>query len=86
MTTITASTVATNEFRVMSCTPMEQPKVYPKGTTKLTYRIGVNGQNDWALIRNDIGNARVWLVMLHGHGATGDQIFTTHRCPNLKPL
>ncbi len=82
MTTITASTAATNEFRVISCTPMEQPKLYPKGTTKLTYRSGVDGQNDWALICNDIDNARVWLVMLHGHGAKGDQIFTR---PDIRP-
>lgn len=42
---------------------------------KLIYRSDKDKSEDWALVRRpDRGNT--WVVHLHGHGSTGDQIYT----------
>lgn len=47
----------------------------PRGIEKLVYESNHDGKEDWALVRKpDRGST--WVVHLHGHGSTGDQIFT----------
>jgi len=47
----------------------------PEGVTKLTFASQVDGLEDWALAWPR-RRSRAWVVFLHGHGSTGDQIFT----------
>ncbi len=44
---------------------------------RITYRSDVNGITDWALLERPADSATTrWIVNLHGHGATGDQLYT----------
>jgi len=45
------------------------------GVERLDYSSPADGTNDWALAWPS-GKAEDWVVHLHGHGSTGDQIFT----------
>jgi len=48
---------------------------YPAGMQRLDYASAVDSQCDWALLR--AGDRReLWIVVLHGHGAHGDQLYT----------
>ncbi|MFA9478053.1 alpha/beta hydrolase family protein [Phycisphaerales bacterium AB-hyl4] len=47
----------------------------PDGFERLQYRSAVDGYEDWVLIRNPRRMSR-WLVVLHGHNASGDQLLT----------
>ncbi len=48
---------------------------FPVGIKRLAYDSGVDGVRDWGLLlpgkRRDL-----WMVVLHGHGARGDQLYT----------
>ena len=46
------------------------------------YESPVGGLSDWALLRNGREDNDLWVVVLHGHGAAGDQLFTRD---DLKP-
>lgn len=63
----------------------------PQGLQRLSYTSDVDGISDWAMMlpasaQTSAGNtgeanirkanAGTWLVNLHGHGSTGDQLFT----------
>lgn len=52
------------------------------GLLELTYTSAVDGRQDWALVR-PAERSRLWLVMIHGHGSHGDQLFTR---PDVKAL
>ena len=57
----------------------KQPWVHkgaPSGVDKLTYRSVLDGTRDWALAWRPPSGGKTWIVHLHGHGSTGDQIFT----------
>jgi pimeloyl-ACP methyl ester carboxylesterase len=51
-----------------------QGGLYPKSLEKINYTSDVDGLKDWALIlpgeRKDL-----WIIVLHGHGSRGDQLF-----------
>jgi len=47
----------------------------PEGLRRLSYRSGVDGADDWALARPP-ARGDLWIVMIHGHGSRGDQLFT----------
>lgn len=47
----------------------------PEGILHLRYRSQVDGREDWALALPGLPGAP-WVVALHGHGSTGDQLFT----------
>jgi pimeloyl-ACP methyl ester carboxylesterase len=47
----------------------------PEGISHLCYQSQVDGQADWALALPGRPDAP-WVVALHGHGSTGDQLFT----------
>ena len=68
-------------FTVESLTPYKQDGI-PDGVSKLTYKSGVDGLEDWALV-NPPAEGKTWVVMIHGHGAHGDQIYTR---PDLRDL
>lgn len=40
------------------------------------YESPIDGLIDWALVRNGRDGNGPWVVVLHGHGSTGDQLFT----------
>lgn len=48
---------------------------YPEGLKRLEYVSDVDGLKDWAvLLPGD--NKGLWIVVIHGHGSRGDQLFT----------
>ena len=47
----------------------------PKGVKRLDYESPVDKLKDWALFQLPEGDSRTWAVYLHGHGATGHQLF-----------
>ncbi|MEO6907446.1 MAG: alpha/beta hydrolase [Abditibacteriaceae bacterium] len=48
---------------------------FPPGLMRLEYQSEVDGFDDWALLLpGKIASA--WIIVLHGHGATGDQLYT----------
>jgi len=48
---------------------------YPAGVQRLDYASAVDGTPDWALLRPGKRH-ELWMVVLHGHGARGDQLYT----------
>lgn len=48
----------------------------PARVDKLTYHSPQDGLEDWALAWPATDQRNPWVVHLHGHGSTGDQIFT----------
>lgn len=55
-----------------------------QGLGRLTYTSDVDGIEDWAMMlpaqnqdaENQNENQNVWIINLHGHGSTGDQLYT----------
>ena len=49
--------------------------VFPQGVLRMDYVSDADGHPDWAMLwpgrRSDL-----WIVVIHGHGARGDQLFT----------
>ncbi|OGV67158.1 MAG: hypothetical protein A2498_02920 [Lentisphaerae bacterium RIFOXYC12_FULL_60_16] len=43
------------------------------GRTRVDYTSGVDGLNDWTLLQP--GRHTGWIVVLHGHGSDGNQVF-----------
>ncbi|NLB55679.1 MAG: alpha/beta hydrolase [Lentisphaerae bacterium] len=52
-----------------------QGEHFPSGTVRVDYASGLDDFRDWAMLvpgpRND-----VWVIVIHGHGSSGDQLFT----------
>lgn len=48
---------------------------FPVGIKRLEYDSGVDGVRDWGLLLPGRRRA-LWIVVLHGHGARGDQLYT----------
>lgn len=49
---------------------------FPSGTMRLDY-IGTHDVKDWALALPG-KNPELWIVVIHGHGSHGDQLYTRH--------
>lgn len=52
---------------------------FPAGVQRLDYRSEIDQLQDWAMLWPSPGDAarpETWLVVIHGHGSHGDQIFT----------
>ena len=54
--------------------PPEDDRI-PECVLRLEYTSGVDGRKDWALVWPPEGGSD-WVVNLHGHGSTGDQLYT----------
>lgn len=48
---------------------------YPANLLRLVYQSTVDGFEDWTLLLPG-ANPAAWIVVLHGHGSTGDQLYT----------
>ncbi|MEI7435703.1 MAG: hypothetical protein WCL16_02720, partial [bacterium] len=48
----------------------------PAEVEKLTYQSAEDGVHDWALAWRPPCDGKSWVVSLHGHGSSGDQLFT----------
>lgn len=48
----------------------------PGGVDEIHYESGVDGVSDRALVRRPVAGERRWIVYLHGHGSSGDQLYT----------
>jgi len=48
---------------------------FPEGIQRLDYKSGIDGFKDWALLL-PAKNSHLWIIMIHGHGSTGDQLYT----------
>ena len=53
-----------------------KPNGLPPGLRRLEYQSGVDGMADWALIQPPARETR-WIVCIHGHGSSGDQLWTS---------
>ena len=51
-------------------------KGLPPGLRRLEYQSAVDGVADWALIQPPTNGTR-WIVCIHGHGSSGDQLWTS---------
>lgn len=61
-------------MRITVSTVISDPRI-PAGVSRLDYASDLDGTADWALVwPGEI--ADLWIVVIHGHGSTGDQIFT----------
>lgn len=54
--------------------PASQPPFCP-GVVRLDYASSRDGRGDWAMLWPQ-ERAGDWLIFIHGHGSTGDQLFT----------
>jgi len=61
-------------IQLVTVTPVEND-TFPPGVRRIDYRSGVDGLADWALVRPP-RRGGTWVVNLHGHGSTGDQLYT----------
>ena len=48
---------------------------FPKGLIRLEYQSSYDTLKDWALILPG-NNPEFWIIVLHGHGSHGDQLYT----------
>jgi len=61
-------------MRVISC-EKAGGEHFPPGLLRLEYASDVDGLKDWALLLPG-ENKELWIVVIHGHGSHGDQLFT----------
>ncbi len=59
---------------IQSTLPLSYDKV-PLQVEKIAFTSGLDGALDWAVLTPPPANHRDWVVMLHGHGSFGDQIY-----------
>ena len=52
-----------------------QPSTFADAANRVTYRSAVDGSEDWMIVEAPAA-ATDWVVVLHGHGSTGDQLYT----------
>ncbi len=50
-------------------------KGFPAGLLRLDYKSGVDQQADWALLLPPGEGVRTWVVVIHGHGSKGNQLY-----------
>lgn len=55
----------------------------PDGLLRLDFTSGVDGARDWALVLPPAAGVDKWIVVIHGHGSLGDQLFTR---PDIREL
>ena len=53
-----------------------EPNGLPAGLRRLEYQSAVDGIADWTLIQPPANGTR-WIVCIHGHGSSGDQLWTS---------
>lgn len=60
---------------ILSVSPEQGPAAQAlNGLRRIVYRSGVDGAEDYALAGHKV-DASLWVVMPHGHGSHGDQLF-----------
>ena len=60
-------------MKVLSINPVNG-EYFPPGLKRINYQSAVDGFEDWALLLPG-KNPSAWIIVLHGHGSTGDQLF-----------
>ncbi len=68
-----ASRPAEPSITVKATSPVREAYA-PEGLQRIDYASGVDGVADWALVLPD--TEPTWIVCIHGHGSTGDQLYT----------
>ena len=61
-------------MQVLSIGPSNRAPI-PEDVLRLDYLSSYDGGGDWALVR-PAGNREIWVVVVHGHGSHGDQLYT----------
>jgi len=61
-------------MKVLSINPVNGA-YFLAGLKRINYQSTVDGFEDWALLLSG-KNPSAWIIVLHGHGSTGDQLFT----------
>ena len=61
-------------MNVLSIAPCNRAPI-PEDVLRLEYASSHDGCQDWALVR-PAGNLDLWVVVVHGHGSHGDQLYT----------
>jgi len=54
---------------------LETAKWAIPGLVRLDYTSAVDGVHDWALLSSPFNGGKDWVVMIHGHGSEGNQLF-----------
>lgn len=67
---------------IQPCESTPEASHFPEGVLRLDYLSGVDRRADWAMVWPS-NSRRDWLVCIHGHGSTGDQLFTR---PDIRDL
>ena len=60
-------------IEILSQSPVTESG-YPQGVSRVTFRSGADGAEDWALIWPPERGGH-WCVVIHGYGSHGDQLF-----------
>lgn len=50
-------------------------KGFPEGLLRLDYRSGLDQQSDWAMLLPPKAEIHTWIVVIHGHGSKGNQLY-----------
>ena len=50
-------------------------KGFPEGLLRLDYRSPVDGLPDWAMLLEPRQETHTWIVVIHGHGSKGNQLY-----------
>ena len=61
-------------MQVLSIGPSNRAPI-PEDVLRLDYVSSYDGCRDWALVR-PAGSRELWVVVVHGHGSHGDQLYT----------
>jgi len=61
-------------MKICSLQPATGPG-FPGEVRRVDYESAVDGRRDWALLRPG-ANRGLWIVVIHGHGSQGNQLFT----------
>lgn len=70
-------------MKITSIKPAEGSKFFNENSRRLEYQSAWDGSDDWAIVeRNPGANGNVWVVVLHGHGSGGDQLFSRQDLAN----
>lgn len=61
-------------MNVISFERVSENPEFNERTKKLFYKSSCDDLTDWAYIEE--GNENIWVIYLHGHGSTGEQLYT----------
>jgi pimeloyl-ACP methyl ester carboxylesterase len=71
---VTTTQAAPPAIRVTSVAPLHDQR-FPENLIRVEYTSPTDNASDWALVLPPLAG-RTWIICIHGHGSTGDQLYT----------